>query len=318
MEIFGDVLLEEGQDINFETLEKILKMPVVQPRYKISVLNPDETVKYEIPPEDIPEGGISYSEEYTNGSRRSVTLELLNPDGKYTPSINNNIWLNSRFRLDVGILYQGSILWFPKGIYIMGDITLTHNDADRTVNIQLKDKYNVFEGKMGTLEGPYEVELGSNINDVLTGILNFDAGNGYILDYKPVILDPSFIGFKTQATIRVEEGGNFGQILSELATQLSAEYYYNSVGNLCFYPLNETVDDSNKPIIWTFEKLNRDLHNLNLNYANENVINVVKVVGENIDNGVSSAIVTNTNVSSPICIQQIGRRAAPTYTETSV
>ena len=48
-------------------------------------------------------------------------------------------------------------------------------------------------------------------------------------------------------------------MIDALATQLSAEYYYNNLGNLCFYPLNETVDDSNKPVIWTFEKLNRNL-----------------------------------------------------------
>ena len=76
---------------------------------------------------------------------------------------------------------------------------------------------------------------------------------------------------------------------------MSAEYYYNNVGNLCFYPINETVDDSVKPIIWTFTNLNRSLHNLELNYQNENIVNVVKVVGDNIDNVIYSAVVTNDN-----------------------
>jgi hypothetical protein len=75
-------------------------------------------------------------------------------------------------------------------------------------------------------------------------------------------LDPSFIGFETQSTIRVEEGGSLGQVISELATQLSAEYYYNNTGNLCFYPINETIDDSNKPVIWTFDKLSRNMWDL--------------------------------------------------------
>jgi hypothetical protein len=99
---------------------------------------------------------------------------------------------------------------------------------------------------------------------------------------------------------------------------MSAEYYYNAVGNLCFYPINDTVDDSTKPIIWTFSKLTRDLDTITLNYQNENIVNVVKVVGDNVDNGVYSAVVTNENVTSPICIQQIGRRTAPTYSESSV
>lgn len=317
MKLFGDILLEQGRKIDLPSLIKLLKRPVVKPRYRISVLNPDETVNYVIPFEDIPSDGISYTEEYQNGQRRNITLKLINGDKKYTPSING-IWLTTKFKLDVGLIIKNEPIWFPRGIYVMGDVNLTNLGSDNTVTIQLKDKFSIFEGKMGTLENAYEVEVGSAIEDVLYGIKSFSMGNGYILDYKDIILDPSFIGFKTQSTIRVEEGGNLGQVISELATQLSAEYYYNNIGNLCFYPINETIDDSNKPIIWTFSKLSRNLWDLQLDYKNEEIVNVVKVVGDNIDNGIYSAVVTNENPASPICIQQIGRRAAPKYTEANV
>lgn len=317
MKLFGEILLEKGKNIDFSSLTKVLKKPVVKPKYRISVLNPDETVNYTIPFEDIPNDGISYTEEYQSGQRRNITLKLINSNKKYTPSING-IWLTTKFKLDIGILVKDEIVWFPRGIYSMGDINLTNLGSDNTVSIQLKDKFSIFEGKMGTLEEAYEIEIGSDIEDVLYGIRSFSMGNGYILDYKDVILDPSFVGFKTQSTIRVEEGGNLGQVISELATQLSAEYYYNNVGNLCFYPLNETIDDSNKPVIWTFNKLTRNLWDLQLDYKNEEIVNVVKVVGDNIDNGIYSAVVTNENPASPICIQQVGRRAAPKYTEANV
>ena len=99
---------------------------------------------------------------------------------------------------------------------------------------------------------------------------------------------------------------------------MSAEYYYNNVGNLCFYPINETVDDSSKPIIWNFSNINRELHNLELNYQNENIVNVIKVVGDNIDNIIYSAVVANENISSPICVQRVGRRIAPKYSESNI
>lgn len=317
MKVFGDILLENENNIDFSILEKIISRPVVKPRYRISVLNPDESVNYVIPDRDIPVDGISYTEEYQNGQRKNITLKLINDTGKYTPSING-VWLNTKFSLEIGIVAKDYVIWFPRGIYVMGDIDLTCSETDKTVSIQLKDKYAVFEGKMGTLENAYEIETGSDVYDALQGIMNFSTGSGYILDYKPIILDPSFIGFKTQATIRVEEGGNIGEIISAIATQLSAEYYYNNVGNLCFYPINDTIDDSSKPIIWTFSKLQRQIHDLSLNYKNEEVINVVKVVGDNIDNGVYSAVVANENPASPICVQQIGRRSAPKYTEANV
>ena len=99
---------------------------------------------------------------------------------------------------------------------------------------------------------------------------------------------------------------------------MSAECYYNNIGNLCYYPLNETINDDQKPVIWTYERMGRDLHNLNLNYKIDDIVNVVKVVGSNIDTGVYSAVVTNENPESPICIQRIGRRIGKKYSEANV
>lgn len=318
MEIYGNTLFDSSTYVDFEKLEKYLRRPFIKPRYKISVLNPDETVSYEIPEEDIPLDGISFSEEYQDGQRKSITLQLINTDGKYTPRLSG-LWVNTRFRFDIGVeVATNNIIWFPRGIYIMGDVDLTYDISNKVVSIQLLDKFAIFEGKTGTLEVAYEVEVGSTIIDAVRGILNFDMGNGYVMDYKDVIFDPSFVGNITQSTIRAEEGDTLGTVIQELATQLSAEYYYNNVGNLCFYPINETVNDDVKPIVWTFSSLNRDLHNLELNYQNENIVNCVKVTGDNIDNGIYSAIVMNENPSSPICVQHIGRRWEKPYTSANV
>lgn len=320
MELFGNVLFEDtvNETIDFELLEKYLRRPFIKPRYKISILNPDETVNYEIPEEDIPIDGINFTEEYQNGQRKNITLQLINVDGKYTPRLSG-LWINTRFRFDIGIeTVQSNVIWFPRGIYIMGNVDLSYDISNKIVSVQLLDKFAVFEGKTGTLEMAYEVEVGSTIIDAVRGILNFDMGNGYIIDYKDVIFDPSFIGAKTQTTIRAEEGDNLGTVIQELATQISAEYYYNNVGNLCFYPINETVNDDVKPIIWTFASLDRDLHNLELNYQNENIVNCIKVTGDNIDNGIYSAVVMNENPASPICVQNVGRRWEKPYTSPNV
>ena len=145
--------------------------------------------------------------------------------------------------------------------------------------------------------------------------MNFDRGNGYIFDYKDIIYDESFRGKKTQSTIRVEEGGNLGTLIKELATQLSAEYYYNNVGNLCFVPLNETINDGEKPVVWVFANNGRDLHNIELSYNNDEVINVVKVVGTNTTYGTYAAVVSNNNITSPICVERIGRRVSKQESE---
>ena len=146
IELFGEVLIENGSTINYSLLEKIIKRPFIKPRYRISVLNPDESVNYVIPDEDIPEDGISYTENYQNGQRRNITLKLINKDKKYTPSIYG-VWITTRFKLDIGIqTTANNIIWFPRGVYIMGGVDLTSNDSDKTVSIQLQDKYAIFEG----------------------------------------------------------------------------------------------------------------------------------------------------------------------------
>lgn len=320
-EVFGNVLIDKEinkTEMSFSSLVKTLKQSIIRPRHRISVLNIDESIDYIIPEKDIPIDGISFTENYQQGQRKNITLKLINIDGKYTPEINK-IWVDKKFRYDIGIeLQNGEIIWFPKGIYVMGNVNVTVENSRKEVSIQLKDKFAIFEEKTGILETAYEIEVNSPIEDVINGILNFDTGNGYILDYNPIILDSSFKNFKTQATIRKEEGENLGSVLLELATQMSAECYYNNVGNLCFYPINETVNDDQKPIIWTFEETNRDLHNLTLDYKTEEIINVVKVVGNNVDNGLYSSIVYNENPSSPICIQRIGRRMGQKYSENNV
>lgn len=316
MELFGNVLTEE-QNIDYSKLIRYLERPSIKQRYRVSVLTPNEEPSYVIPERDIALNGINYTESYQNGQRRNFSLELINTDGRYTPSIEG-LWVNDRFRLDVGLEIGNQIVWFPKGIYIMGDTSLTHSGAEKTVSIQMQDKYAVFEGKTGTLDSAYEIEVGSDICDTIKGILNFTMGNGYIMDYKQPIFDASFYGQKTQQTIRAEQGENYGTLIDSLATQLSAEYYYNNVGNLCFYPINETVDDSVKPIIWTYKNFDRSLSSFNLNYQNEEIINAVKVVGDNIDSGIYSAIVENDNPASPICVQRIGRRMESPHSESNV
>lgn len=293
--------------VDLNTVQKIINRPYIKPHYRINLLNVDESIDKIIPKEDIPLGGISYTEEYQQGQRRNITLKLLNINGEYTPSINN-IWMNSKFSYDVGIEYQNEIIWFPKGIFVLGNIDATNSSTNREITFQLKDKFSIFDGKMGTLDSTFEVPVDSLAKDVVNGILNFPIGNGDIFDTKPVIFDSSLENFRTKATIRVDEGGLISNVFEELATQMSAEYYYNEVGNLCFFPMDEVTDDASKPTIWTYSTLGRDLHSLNLNYNNEDIINYVKVVGDNVDYGVYSSIVQNNNPMSPICVERIGKR----------
>lgn len=308
--MYGEYLvLSNSTNYDIEVLESILKGGKYEAKFRLILLYPDERINYEIPQEDIINDSGNYTENYQNGQRRNLNINLINKSGKYTPSVNT-IWTQDKFRLDVGIEYGNDTFWFPRGIYIMGNPTTTHSDSDKQVSLSLVDKFALLEGKMGTLETTYEIPAGSDIKKAIEGILTIDTGSGYPLDLKPIIYDHSFDGKTTPYTLRKDAGSTFGEMILELADMLGAECFYNDLGNLCFIPINETILDKDKPILWNLSDYTRDFISSSTTYDFSNIVNEVNVVGDNINNDICSAVAKNEDPESPICIQRIGRHVS--------
>ena len=305
---YGEVLrLVDSSSISMSYLTDVLKRPTIKPRFRLFVLNHDETINYEIPEEDIIINSGNFTENYQNGQRKSVNINLINVDGKYTPSINT-IWVHDRFRFDIGLEFDGQVYWFPRGIYVLGNPSADHQDSDKQVSLTLVDKFAVLEGKAGTLEATYEIPVDSDIEQAIMGILTLDNGSGYPIDLKPIIYDRAFKGLKMPYTLSKDAGSTLGEMLLEIGTILNAEVYYNSQGNLCFININETTLDVQKASLWDYSDEDRDYDSATANYDFENAVNEVHVVGDNINNEIFSAMAKNENPVSPLCIQRIGRR----------
>ena len=97
----GDILSSEitqesyiDQNASISSIIQNISDNYVMSRFRIFVLYPDETINYELPLEDILSGG-SYSENYQNGQRRSLSFSLYNVEGKYNPGINN-LWAGTK------------------------------------------------------------------------------------------------------------------------------------------------------------------------------------------------------------------------------
>lgn len=43
--------------------------------------------------------------------------------------------MDAKFSLDVGLVYGKRIIWFPKGVYVAGNITSIDSDSEKTVSI---------------------------------------------------------------------------------------------------------------------------------------------------------------------------------------
>ncbi len=308
MTLFGEVLrVFDKTSIDFEMLQKIISEKKTKPRFRIFVLNPDESVSYEIPQEDIVLNTGSYSENYQQGQRRNLNITLVNIDGKYTPNING-IWANNKYRFDIGLEYNETIYWFPRGIYIIGNPDLTKGISEREVTLELRDKFARLEGKMGTTEGTYEIPVGTEIKKAIKDILLLDAGDGYPLDLKPIIYDEVFEGRVTPYTLTKEGGTSLSEMILDLAIMLNAECFYNTDGNLCFINVDDTTNDVNKPLLWSYNSSNNMCSLINPKWDFENVVNEVHIVGANINDEIYSAMSKNTNPYSPLTIERIGRR----------
>ena len=145
----GDILSYYSADnaVNYpieRIKQEIDDSPVIKPRYRMHILNSDETVKEDIPEEDIISGG-SYSENYQNGQRRSVSFSLYNFHQKYTPSING-LWAGVKINLELGLEIDDAIVWFPKGTYAITSISSTHKQGETNVAVEMSDKFSILEG----------------------------------------------------------------------------------------------------------------------------------------------------------------------------
>ena len=178
-----------------------VKAPNIIPRYRIFVLYPDETINYEIPPEDIQSGG-SYSENYQDGQRRSLSFSLTNDDGKYLVGINK-LCDGTRLRLDLGVQnYLGTTIWVEKGVFVITKANCSEDsNGNKITQITAGDKFMLFEGKTGVLDDTIEISIGAKIRDVINSILVTDPGNGFPLDQRSIIYNANFQGKTVQSSI---------------------------------------------------------------------------------------------------------------------
>ena len=303
----GDVYI--GIDTDIDKLLTIISDAAVSPRYRFFLLNSDETIQEEIPIEDVLSGG-SYSENYQNGQRASLSITLSNNDGKYTPNINK-FWIKTKVRFDIGIENDdNSITWVQKGVFVSNASNPSYHPESKTVSFSMSDKFSILEKGEGKLKSTYEIPTGSILSNVVKEILNTQVGDSNVLDPQPPYFHPSLVNKISQAKIVKEAGSTIGSLILDIATHLSAEVFYNSQGRLCFFPLNVVGDDNDKPVLYNYNTTKGELTNLDFSLDYSNVVNKIIIIGATINGGVIRAEAANENVFSPLNVQKIGERVS--------
>lgn len=305
-----------GFNYSLTDLKNIINSYILNPHFRISILNSDETVNSVISLDAVIKGG-SYEENYQNGQRRSLSLTLFNGMGEFTPSING-LWGNKKINFEIGIEINNDILWFSKGIYCINNINPSHEVGNKNVDLELGDKFSLFESNAGVLPYALTIEPGELIEEVIQNILLQDMGNGEVFDPKPFIYHSSFKGKTIQATISKNAGDTYADVLLDLATQLSAEVFYDQLGQLNFLPTSELSQDADKPVIASLFADKGDIFDLNLDFDLSEIVNCVYVIGNNINGGYCQAMAVNDNPGSPLSIQILGYRTAEPIEDSNI
>lgn len=294
-----------------------VRAPTVRPRWRIAFLSPDDEVRGYIPEEDILSGG-TYNENYQSGQRRSLNFSLLDENRKYSVGVNG-IWFMTRFGLELGIgMPDGGTAWVRRGVYIAQQPSQSHSTDRDVLQVSAADKWCLFSGPSGRLESTYEIEEGSKIIPIIESIQAIDRESGVPFDSKPLVVHPSLAEKTTQAKITMNAGQTYADILLELATQMSAEIFYNSIGQLTIMPVTETSLDDGKASSWDFIEEDGELDSLSFSFNVSEVFNRVIVIGSTASGQYHRAEASNDDPASPTSVQRIGVRTASIINDANI
>lgn len=292
-----------------DTYVSLVKAQHIRPRFRLSMLYPDESFREDIS-DYLIEGSGSLNINYQQGQRRSLSFSLNNTTGKFTPNgLQGTLWLDSKFKLELGMEFDnGDIVWESAGIFVVGQPNATRQQATKTVDVQCYDKFALLDGTLGgVLDSTYQVDEGKFVYQVMQETLLQDNGNGYPIDNKEIVFDSSLRDSKTQYTLSKSPNDSLGSILTDLADMISCDIYYGVEGNLVVRSGIKDISQVNKPTLWTYSDKELEYISNTTTYDFAKVKNRVTVVGSNVNGEqVFSQTATNTNPQSPTRVAIIG------------
>ena len=271
----------------------------------------------------ISDGTISHN--WQNGRRTSASITLDNVDGDYDYNFNS-VWFGQEIALDEGlILSDGETEFYvQQGVFLIESPVETLEPSKRTVTYNLVDKTAAIDGTLGgTLDGTYQVNVGTNIFQPIAALLSENKGNGYPVDR----VTPIFTEYYNNKTQILPDGstasmvnapytltidgtdGTIWSVISGLAAMVNGWVGYDETGALRIDPSQDDILDTEKPVEWEFSMEESELLGLTYTVKNTEVYNDYIVVGEAILDGTQPGGRAQVlDPRSPVDINAIGRK----------
>ena len=276
-----------------------LKAPIIKPVIKVYLLYDDESIKEDITDYVVEGGNISIS--YQQGQRRTASISLRNDDGRWSSSKNTGgVWVGTKFRIDLGIEYGSHIFLKQMGIFTPGNIEINDEPANKTVDLQMVDKFALLDGTLGgKISETYAIPVEESVRDAIESLLIIGKDTNNFYDLKSLIFPIQYEDEKLAYTVTKEAGSNIGEIITELAEMISCDVYYNEFGNLILESGTDNLSPINKPILWSYSKGELELLSSGISRDYSEVVNKAIVIGANVNGAIFDAYSENTNLNSP-------------------
>lgn len=188
--------------------------------------------------------GSSLTITNQNGCRRSVSLVLDNSDGRFNPNPNGGLWINTRFKLSLGIEDENkNTIFFPQGIFCLSDSEpelVSDPEEGYIANIKADDKWSLFQRTIGSL---YQIPKGYSVETSIRELLK-ECG-----DTKSPVLQN--LSDNNTYVMRWGMSDTYDTLFKDLGNLYSRDVFYDQGGHLVY---QEFTDISTLETIWNFNK----------------------------------------------------------------
>lgn len=281
-----------GVSFDYQQYVRAIRSPLSKVVSTVYLLNDDESIK-----KDISEyvSQLSISMNYSQGETRTANITLLNHHNEWTPSpISDTLWKGTKFRIQIGIFYDSVLMTQQLGIYVLNNPT--YDDEQRTVSLELHDKFSLLNGTVGgKTMNTYKINVGTTVKAAITNTLKEDRGDGVCVDYSTPFFYTESAETTTPYTLSKPPNSSYGDLLKDLCNMIACDMYYDEYGH---FTVSDGVDSTggvDKAVLWDFTENDMECSSPSIEINFSDVVNWITVVGQ-IANGTQySATVKNEN-----------------------
>ena len=310
--------------ISLESIEQIIRYPILKKYSKIYLLHDDETIAKDITEWVQDAGNIEKNSE--SGQRRSTTLTFENSQvykkvissyykdedkkksgykyvdtkkSRFNPTLMyDDFQSNVKIKIVSRMHWNGKIYEIDEGVFVAHDPKMSESRANKTLTIQFYDKFALLDGTIsGDGEFEYEIEVGSTIYDAILQLIRLPKNKtGQPFDLKDINFPAKYRDLTLAYTIKKTGENAIGELIKEMCQSISCDVGYDAHGILTISDTLADMDPHYRQVAWTFKQDEYD--NPSLDIKRSQIKNRIVVIGNNINGFLCRGAAENTDPNS--------------------